>query len=84
MQPHIKNYYQHFGYSSTDVIICEQCHSVAVDIHHIEPRSSFGKKRKQEQDNINNLIALCRTCHDKAHSNMKESRVYLKEIINKR
>jgi len=37
------------------------------DIHHIEPRSSFGSKRKDEQDKIENLIGLCRECHNKAH-----------------
>lgn len=38
------------------------------DIHHIIPRSKFGKKNKAEQDKIENLMALCRFCHDKAHA----------------
>jgi len=40
----------------------------ANDIHHIRRRSEFGSKTKEEQDRIENLIALCRDCHDKAHS----------------
>jgi len=84
MQKHIKNYLNHFKYSETDVIQCEVCHNKAVDIHHIYPRSSFGNKRKDEQDEVSNLIALCRNCHEKAHDNMKESRIYLTDIVNKR
>lgn len=68
MQKHTKNYLDHHGYTTADFIPCEVCGAKSVDIHHIEPRSKFGSKRKEEQDNINNLIALCRICHDKAHS----------------
>lgn len=48
---------------------CEVCGKTAVDIHHIIPRSKFGKKTKELQDDVSNLIALCRECHDKAHNN---------------
>lgn len=58
---------KHFGYTEPDFIACEYCGSWAVDIHHIEPRSKFGSKRKNERDDIKNLIALCRRCHDLAH-----------------
>jgi len=59
----------HFGYTEADYISCEVCNSKqAVDIHHVIPRSKFGSKRKDEQDKIENLIALCRSYHDKAHS----------------
>jgi len=44
-------------------IICEVCEAKAVDIAHIIPRSKFGSRRKEEQDNIKNLMALCRNCH---------------------
>ena len=44
--------------------MCELCNiRVAVDIMHIIPRSKFGKKRKDEQDDISNLCAGCRECH---------------------
>ena len=45
-----------------DYIKCEMCDNTAVDIHHIKFKSQGGK------DNIDNLIALCRDCHEKAHS----------------
>jgi 5-methylcytosine-specific restriction endonuclease McrA len=67
MQKHIKNYFEHNGYTGFEFIPCEICGSTAVDIHHIIPRSKFGSKRKNEQDHHSNLIALCRNCHDKAH-----------------
>ena len=71
MQKHIKIYLNYFGYSIADRIGCENCGSYnSVDCHHIEPRSKFGTKNKDKQDHIDNLIALCRDCHNKAHSNI--------------
>lgn len=81
MKDHVKNYFSKYGYDQSSVIICERCRkNVAVDIHHIEPRSKFGSKKKKEQDDPGNLIALCRPCHDKAHSlNIKdELKMYVK------
>ena len=52
----------HFDYGEQDVILCEVCMKKAVDIHHIKYKSRGGK------DEIRNLIALCRKCHDKAHA----------------
>ena len=51
----------HFGYGEQDIILCEACQSKAVDIHHIHGRG-------KDKDVIKNLIALCRKCHDRAHS----------------
>lgn len=67
MQKHIENYLEASGYSGYEFIQCEHCGGQAVEIHHIEPRSHFGSKRKDEQDAVGNLIALCRSCHDAAH-----------------
>lgn len=50
-----------------------------MDIHHIIPRSKFGSKRKDEQDDIKNLMALCRKHHDEAHAE-KLSKEYLKGV----
>ena len=84
MKPHVRNYLKHFGYDESDRILCEYCGSNnAVDVHHLEPRSSFGSKRKKEQDEVTNLIALCRFHHDHAHGS-KEFKLILKEIILKR
>jgi len=69
MQPHVKIYMSYFGYGIDDKIICEVTGEQANDIHHIEPRSRFGKKRKDEQDDIMNLIALSRRIHNDAHDN---------------
>jgi len=51
----------HFGYDTSDFIPCEVCGSQAVDIHHIHPRGMGGSKLR---DNIENIMALCRTCHE--------------------
>ena len=48
------------GYDETDWIPCEVCGAKAVDIHHIEARGMGGSKTK---DVIENLMALCRSCH---------------------
>lgn len=83
MQKHTKVYYEYFSYAPSDFIGCECCGEKAVDIHHIKPRSHFGSKMKGtlvgQQDNIENLIALCRVCHDKAHSGLLD-RVELSHI----
>lgn len=64
MAKHKTVYFEYFGYGEQDTIMCELCESrIAVDIMHIIPRSKFGKKRKNEQDDIKNLCAGCRECH---------------------
>ena len=70
MQRHIRNYLSSIGADESTRIRCEVCNAVAVDIHHIIPRSKFGSKRKEEQDAPDNLIALCRICHENAHKNL--------------
>lgn len=51
------------GYDVSDFIPCEVCKSKAVDIHHIEPRG-MGGDPKAKKDVIENLMALCRPCHE--------------------
>jgi len=67
MQKHIKVYLDYFWIDNPDYIQCEVCWKKATDIHHIIFRSHFWKKAKHLQDNISNLIALCRQDHNKAH-----------------
>ena len=63
MKPYVKKYMDHYGYGEQDYIICRAClKRKAVDIHHIIFRSKGGT------DDINNLVALCRYCHNKAHN----------------
>lgn len=83
MQRHIRNYLASIGADESTRIRCEVCNALAVDIHHIIPRSKFGSKRKEEQDAPDNLIALCRTCHENAHKNLL-TKEYLFSINRKR
>ena len=62
MKPHVKAYLKHYGYTVADFIPCEVCNSRAVDIHHIKARGMGGSKDKDTPDN---LMALCRPCHEK-------------------
>ena len=64
MKNHVKVYMSYYGYGEEDIIPCV-CGKKAVDIHHLVPRGMGGSKLR---DNIENLIALCRECHDKAES----------------
>ena len=68
MKNHTKVYLKEMGFSTTDWIPCEVCGATAQDIHHIEARGMGGSK---EADTIENLMALCRKCHnefgDKTH-----------------
>ena len=65
MKKHTKIYLKHFNYGIEDFIPCTVCNSKAVDIHHISARKMGGSKTK---DFIENLLSLCRACHDKAES----------------
>jgi len=60
MKKHIKLYMDHFGYGIDDFIPCEICKAKAVDIHHIDARGMGGS---DEKDHIDNLMAVCRSCH---------------------
>jgi 5-methylcytosine-specific restriction endonuclease McrA len=70
-------YLNYFGYSIADFVPCEICQKKAVDIHHIEARS----KRKDLENDIGNLMAVCRECHIK-FGDKKEYKDYLKELHN--
>ncbi len=76
MQKHTKIYMDHFGYDRTDFIGCELCGTKATEIHHLTPKGMGGSKTK---DYIENLIAVCRTCHNHCHDN-KEFNNEAKEI----
>ena len=59
MQTHVKIYLDYFDYVTQEEIPCEACGRPANDIHHI-----YG--RGEGKDVIQNLMALCRECHDRA------------------
>ena len=55
-----------FDYGEQDFVMCEMCQQDrAVDIHHLESRGMGGSKNK---DYIENLMGLCRDCHNKAEA----------------
>ena len=62
MLKHKRKYLNYFGYGEQDIVPCEICGSPASDIHHIKHKSQSGN------NDIENLMALCRHCHDMAHS----------------
>jgi len=74
MKKYKKVYIDYYDYCIEDVILCEHCSNRAVDIHHIKFRSQGGK------DIIDNLIALCRECHNKAHNSV----LFNKDLKNKK
>lgn len=58
--------------SIADFIPCENCSAKSVDLHHLIFRSQGGS------DEVENIAALCRGCHEKAHSD-RDFNEYLKK-----
>jgi hypothetical protein len=76
MKTYIKIYFDYYNCYG-ERILCECCENAeAVDIHHIDNKGMGGCKTK---DYIENLISLCRMCHEKAHKGII-SKERLKEI----
>ena len=69
MKNHTKIYLKEMNYHETEWIPCEMCGQTAVDIHHIEARGMGGSKDK---DIIENLMALCRSCHNRYEGNKSD------------
>jgi len=85
MKPHVRNYFLAFGYDESSLLLCEICGRVGVDIHHVEPRSKFGSKNRVDMDKPENLVCLCRKCHDDAHGvASRDIKIQLKEIVKSR
>lgn len=79
MERHIKNYLKFFGLDGTEFIPCEcGCGRKGHEFHHLKPRSSFGSKRKVEQDRVENVACINAECHRKVHAS-KEFNQELKE-----
>ena len=80
MKEYIKTYIDYYGYTEADLIPCQIClyqHEsfvTAVDIHHIDYR---GMGSRAGKDGIENLIALCRKCHEECHKS-----IYKKEYLS--
>lgn len=66
MKKHTKVYVKYFGLEAGEYKPCEWCNRrPVVDIHHISPRGMGGSKDK---DQIENLMGLCRECHNLAEA----------------
>ena len=64
---------------------CAVCNSwEGTDVHHLSAKQSGGSKCK---DYIENLICLCRKCHDRCHSdknfNIKARIINLRNVADK-
>ncbi len=81
MLNHVRVYLDHFGYDGYSYMPCEVCTAPANQVHHIVYRSKFGKKTKDQQDKIENLMGLCFSCHEKAHNEIY-TQEYLQELHN--
>jgi len=77
MASYKKKYLKHFGYGEQDFVPSENSGKPAHDIHHLLFKSLGGT------DDIENLMALTREEHDRAH-NDPEYNEYLKHIHHKR
>ena len=64
MKKHIKIYYDEFRIDPEEIVFCEMCSVVAVDVHHINARG-MGGDPQGKKDRIENLQACCRSCHIK-------------------
>ena len=60
MQSYKKKYLEEFNMDETDFFACEICGKEADEFHHILARSKF----KHLLDDIMNLQAICRPCHE--------------------
>jgi 5-methylcytosine-specific restriction endonuclease McrA len=80
MKKHTKIYMQHFNYVLDDFIPCEICGARAVDIHHIHRRGIGGNPNA---DRIENLMAVCRSCHIE-YGDKKEHLEWLQEIHDRK
>ena len=76
MKAHTKIYTNFF---QNTYLPCEVCLAPGVDVHHIERRGMGGKN--QEADRIENLMLLCRQCHQH-YGDKKHHLLFLQERHN--
>lgn len=68
MEKHISNWLKYFNHNPEEWFPCEcGCGRRAEQFRHLEPRSSFGSKRKKEQDRVENVAYINHDCHERAH-----------------
>jgi 5-methylcytosine-specific restriction endonuclease McrA len=54
---------------------CEECDGVAEEIHHIIELNESNISNPIVTLNTDNLVALCRVCHNKEHGRFKKSNI---------
>jgi len=57
-------YRKMMGYGDQSLGICELCHNPYSHVHHVQIKGMGGRK---DADGEDNLIGLCRMCHDRCH-----------------
>lgn len=82
MKKYTKIYFQESGIDPYDYIPCECCSKQAVDIHHIDCKG-MGGNPSGDKDVFENLMALCRECHEE-YGDKKQYKDYLQEIHDKK
>jgi len=67
-----------------DQFRCRTCGAPTTEVHHIAPRSMFGKNRVKDCWQAKNMITCCRKCHEDAGSpvNRKAHLVLLYRLFN--
>ncbi len=83
MKPHVKIYFDYFGYGEQDFIPCEVSwyeglEVRAVDINHVDCKG-MGGNPSRDKDVIENLMAVSRENHIK-YGDKKQYVEYLKEV----
>lgn len=76
MKRHTAVYMGFFGYKIPEDCFCEICGSQGKDIHHVEARGMGGSKLK---DRIENLMCVCRNCHE-VYGDVTELKITLKKV----
>ena len=82
LREHTKNLFKGRGWKIPEDAICINCGDFAVDCHHYRNRKSGSSKYL---DYYENLIPLCRLCHDCAESDKEVNHTFyiknLREIL---
>ena len=58
---------------------CIDCGRAAHEIHHLVPKSAFGKRTKHLCERIENMACLCLVCHGQAAGRKREHLEILRE-----
>ena len=83
MKKYLRMFMKYYGYTEADSYseLCWYCaKNVWVEVHHIISRGMGGSKLR---DTVDNLIPLCRSCHEDSEV-INKQKDKLKEIVQRR